>query len=378
MPIDDQIQILGLKAGQPITEDWMDHLVEVLTELADDGAVTYDGEVKKDLVPYADGVVNLGSQSNEFLNLFTKHMTAEDLDIENITAGDVYAQNVYSSYAKVSQNLDAENVDAGVVNVKNFLASPSADIDNLMVEQTLAASNAQIAKATVAEELDVGIEGLAPAELHVYGSTYSEYIYVSEKVTAVFADVDSLLADMIGVGELSAITTHTQNLYSNPGYADLDVVHASKIVTQEFGSLDALIDELTVNDTLNSPKGYIYSTYSEYVKSTYAYVSELDVELLHVLDEIDVPDYSIGFIKLDPRLLSSGLRDLTVPASGAILVPRGVFYANLPSGVVIQANFNGEWVTVLTTPGLVISDGVNVRASNSNTTEQTVPLLQVT
>lgn len=119
----------------------------------------------------------------------------------------------------------------------------------------------------------------------------------------------------------------------------------------------------------------IYSTsiYSQYTVVYKGSFYDIDVDFLHVYDSLDVPNYSIGFIKLDPYLISSPLRKITVQANSSILMDRGVWYVDLPSGVTIEVLFGSNWIPVLDSQaGLVISDGVNVRITNSNSYDVTV------
>ena len=105
---------------------------------------------------------------------------------------------------------------------------------------------------------------------------------------------------------------------------------------------------------------------------------ELDVDDLVVENSISVPDYSIGFIKIDPRLASSAVRTIDVPANSVKVFPRGVYYANLPAGVSVEVNFGGTWLTYATaTVCLVISDGANVRLNNTNATSVSVSVVQI-
>ena len=142
----------------------------------------------------------------------------------------------------------------------------------------------------------------------------------------------------------------------------------------EAGSIE-VYDGLNVEDLNVRDKLYVYgSSYlGSHVSGYKGSFYDIDVDFLHVYDSLDVPNYSIGFIKLDPYLISSPLRKITVQANSSILMDRGVWYVDLPSGVTIEVLFGSNWIPVLDSQaGLVISDGVNVRITNSNSYDVTV------
>ena len=252
MPLRERVDMLRLKTGQPISEDWFDHLADVLIDLSERGAVSYEGYVYRSLIPYKDKVIDLGSPAFEF----------DDAYIETVHASTIYAQYMYST------NVQSTNV-----------------------------------KTT--------------------------FLDVFSKITS------------------DEIETNTMKVYD-----EIDV------------------DKLTVHDQLYV---YGYAYLGTYVSGYRGSFHEIDVDFLLVYDSLQVPNYSIGFVKLDPRLISTPLRSIDVPTSSSVLMPRGVWYVNLPSGVSVEVLFGANWIPVLDSKaGLVVSDGVNVRITNSNTYDVSV------
>ncbi|RLI05204.1 hypothetical protein DRO24_06085 [Candidatus Bathyarchaeota archaeon] len=153
------------------------------------------------------------------------------------------------------------------------------------------------------------------------------------------------------------------------GYVHRSLIpYKSKVI--DLGTPASQFDEAFI-DTI-----YTTSIYSQYISGYVGSFYEIDVDFLHVYDSLDVPNYSIGFIKLDPYLISSPLRKITVQANSSILMDRGVWYVNLPSGVTVEVLFGNNWIPVLDSEaGLVISDGVNVRITNSNASDVEVQVV---
>jgi len=61
MPVlKDKIDDLRLFAGEPILETWYADLTEVLTDIVQEGAVTYEGYIQADLIPIKDLEFKLG------------------------------------------------------------------------------------------------------------------------------------------------------------------------------------------------------------------------------------------------------------------------------------------------------------------------------
>jgi len=65
----DRIENLRLKFGDPIHEGWFDDLADVLHDMSEYGAVTYEGIVRKDLIPDKDLQLKLGKLDKRFLEV---------------------------------------------------------------------------------------------------------------------------------------------------------------------------------------------------------------------------------------------------------------------------------------------------------------------
>lgn len=255
MPLRERIDSLRLKTGQPISEDWYDELAELLKDMSERGAVTYEGYVHRSLIPYKSKVIDLGTPAFQFDEAFIDK---------------IHSTSIYSTYANVSyiQTIHAE--------------TEHIDVFGRLASNRIEAGSVEIYDGLNVEDLNVR------DRLYVYGSSY-------------------------------------------------------------------------LGDYVSGYKGSFY---------------EIDVDFLHVYDSLDVPNYSIGFIKLDPYLISSPLRKITVQANSSILMDRGVWYVNLPSGVTVEVLFGNNWIPVLDSEaGLVISDGVNVRITNSNESDVEVQVV---
>jgi len=60
---------LRLRTGEPIVEDWYDKLVDAFVQITEYGAVTYDGYVRRSLIPVLDLALNLGINIYRFLQV---------------------------------------------------------------------------------------------------------------------------------------------------------------------------------------------------------------------------------------------------------------------------------------------------------------------
>jgi len=56
----DRIEALQLRAGDVILEEWYEELSSILKTITEEGVVTYEGDIKGDLVPVRDLVFDLG------------------------------------------------------------------------------------------------------------------------------------------------------------------------------------------------------------------------------------------------------------------------------------------------------------------------------
>ncbi len=277
MPIVRRIDSLRLKTGQPIDELWFDSLADVLEDIAEEGAVTYEGYVNRTLKPIEDSKISLGAPNARFADgFFVDVKVFDELEVAGKKAmfeGDVNVySNLYAYSAFVSYSLYAYRADVVELDVHDELSAKAIKVYDAEVARKLNASVAEISRLSVIEGVNLG---------------YYSYGYSASFV-------------------------------------------------------------------------------------------ELDVDDLVVENSISVPDYSIGFIKIDPRLASSAVRTIDVPANGVKVFPRGVYYANLPAGVSVEVNFGGTWLTYATaTVCLVISDGANVRLNNTNATSVSVSVVQI-
>lgn len=284
MPLKERIDLLRLKTGQVISEDWFDELGDLLEDITSRGAVSYEGYVYRSLVPYKTRTINLGSPAFEFLD---GHFV------------NVYTENVY---------------------VGDYGRIPSVDADEVVADE------GKFDRVVVSEYVQ-------SKDVKATNKVETNYLNVFEKVTTKDLDVDRS--------------------------AEFDEI-VSRIVY--------------VNERLYSYGGSYLGSYASACKGDF---HELFVDFLHVTSEVDVPDYSIGFVKLDPKIVSTPIVNVTIPPNDVVIVPRGVYYVSLPSGVVVEANFNGDWREVSTNGGLVVSDGANVRFNNTTASEQTVEMLLI-
>jgi len=357
LPIDDSIRLLGLKTGQPITEDWYDHLVDTLLDMADNSAISYDGAINKSLYPNQADAIQIGSDNLELKSIFTR-----DINI--------------SGYAKVS---DLEVINDEIVD------------GDLYVYGGLDIPKTANIKEIVSDDIFSG-------NLYVYNNIYSNDLYVSKDLVvmdnATIHGLSEIYEDLI-VGKSLRVSGDSYvdgYSYISKGLSVGYDIYATKVVSEDlisdsirskYGNIDYLdsidldIDNIVADSVYTNKlySGYLYV--SNYIDGYKAVLHELSLDVLDIYSEINLPDYSIGFIKLSPSLIYNKIRYLDIPASTQVIIPRGVYYANIPSGVTVDANFNGVWVIVLSSPGLIISDGENLRVNNSNTYSVTVELLMI-
>ena len=316
MPLKERIDLLRLKTGQVISEDWFDELGNVLEDMSERGAISYDGYVYRSLIPYETRKVSLGSPAFEFLDGY----------FVNVHTHNVYCSNYGRIPVLSSDEVDADKGKFGKVVSSEYVKSVDGYFDTI-----------------VANDYVQGKKG--------------KFDYVES--------IGYVRAKTVEAGE--EVRCKFLNVFEKVSCKELQVDEDSLLQ-------DAIVKKLSVRDEL-----YVYgrSYLGGYATAYRGDFYEIYADLIHVLGEIDIPDYSIGFIKLSPNIVSNPVKTVTIPPNEVILSPRGVYYVTLPDGVTVEANFNGDWRTVLTGNGIVISDGVNVRFNNSNSVEVTVEMLLI-
>ncbi len=405
MPIDDSIRLLGLKTGQPITEDWYDHLVDTLIDMADNGAISYDGVINKSLYPKQADTIQIGSDDLELKSIFTRDINisgyAKVSDLE-VTNDEIVDSNLYvygGLYIPKTANIK-EIVSDDIISCSIYVYNNLYSNDLYVSNDLVVIDNATIyGLADIYGDLYVNKSVRISGDEHVAGYSYvSKGIILDGYLQAKGVNVDDILSGLIDVVSLSSDVIYTKAAYvdgychvSKDIYIDESIYSSGgnikDLISTEFkaykGSVDYLDSiELEADDIL-SKSIYTNKLYSEYVYvPTYlegykAVLHDLSLDVLDIYSEINLPDYSIGFIKLSPSLVYDKIRYIDVPASTQMTIPRGIYYVNLPSGVTVEANFNGTWITVLSSPGLIVSDGENLRVNNSNTSSVVLELLMI-
>lgn len=238
---------LRLKTGQLVTEDWFDNLVDYLQEIGYGGVISLYGYVMKDLVPYADLLLNLGLPLKQFkeVNAGTGNFSTNVFvggkavikDGDPVTVSDFGAAAEGDIKTKVQEALDAStDVEAiktntgatktSVDGVKTSTDTVKTAVDTLKAIFKPSVLNKKIETfmPNMTEFFTPDLIAIADGRLRVkFTSAYYVYLYLKHKLSGESVNVWASLNAGIPITaqawhewDFTITTADTMNLRVSP------------------------------------------------------------------------------------------------------------------------------------------------------------------
>jgi hypothetical protein len=238
---------LRLKTGQLITEDWFSDLVDYLEQIGYGGVITLYGYAMKDIVPYADLLLNLGLPLKRWKELhagtgtFTTQVTVGGhpviKDGDPITVSDFGAAAEADLETAVKEGVDTSddiediktntgNTKTSVDSVKTSTDTVKTAVDNLLSALKPSVLNKKIETfmTNMTEFFTPDLVAVADGRLRVkFTSSYYVYLYLKHKLdgeaVSVWASLNAgipITANAWHEWDFTITTDDTMNLRVSP------------------------------------------------------------------------------------------------------------------------------------------------------------------